>query len=283
MSSEFDRHRAARNTLEQAAIHSRETDFHDHWAASTPASEVRVKQCFEAPTAVENRFILDRMGPLAGIRLLDVGAGLGESSVYFALRGADVTMIDISPEMIDKAREVGQFHGVQLDGRAAVGEQLPAPDASYDVVYIANTIHHVTDRERLFAEIQRVLKPGGRFFSIDPIAYNPVINVYRRMATRVRTEDETPLTRADVSLARHYFRDVRCRMFWMATLALFAKYYLIDRIHPNEDRYWKRILSETSDSLWWWRPLLTLDRVLTRLPGVRWWSWNLVMQGRKED
>src|SRR6476661_8607083 len=89
-------------------VHARETIFHDGWASSTSVASVRVRECFEAPTAVENQFILQKMGPLAGKRLLDVGAGLGESSVYFALQGADVTMIDISPQMIEKACEVGR-------------------------------------------------------------------------------------------------------------------------------------------------------------------------------
>ena len=46
----------------------------------------------------------------------------------------------------------------------------------------------------------RALKPGGMFFSYDPLTYNPLINVYRRMATAVRTTDEAPLTVADIRL-----------------------------------------------------------------------------------
>jgi 2-polyprenyl-3-methyl-5-hydroxy-6-metoxy-1,4-benzoquinol methylase len=263
-------------------IHVRETVFHDGWASSTPVADVRVRECFEAPTALENQFVLREMGPLAGKRLLDIGAGLGESSVYFALQGAKVTMIDISPQMIAKACEVGRYYGVELEGRAAIGERLPVSDNTFDVVYIANTIHHVKEREQLFGEIRRVLKPGGRFFSIDPIAYNPAINVYRRMANQVRTEDESPLTRDDLRLVRSFFSDVHCRMFWMTALALFAKYFLVDRIHPNQDRYWKRILTESKISLWWWYPLRAIDSLLTRLPGARWWSWNIVVWGRKE-
>ena len=267
--------------MSDAPLYERETVFHDDWAASTSVEGVRVRECFEAPTAVENRFILSQMGSLTGKRLLDIGSGLGESSVYFALRGATVTMVDISPGMIEKAKEVGRHHGVSLEGYASVGEDLSGADNSFDIVYVANTIHHVLNRAKLFEEIQRVLKPGGRFFSIDPLAYNPAINIYRKMATEVRTVDEAPLSRADVALARKYFKNVKLRFFWITTLALFAKYYLFDRVHPNADRYWKRILQETSRSLWWWRPLAALDSVLTRVLGLRWWSWNLVMWGEK--
>ena len=261
--------------------HKREAAFHDAWAGSTRPDNVLVRESFEGPTAMENRFILKLIGPLAGKRLLDIGSGLGESSVYFALQGADVTALDISPGMIETALNLGKRYGVRLSGVVSAAEELNVPSEGYDLVYIANAVHHVQDRARMFSEIRRTLKPGGRFFSYDPIAYNPVINVYRKMATEVRTADERPLTRADVKLASQYFSNFGHREFWIASLALFAKYYLKDRVHPNHDRYWKRITHEKTEDLWWWVPLRSLDAVLTRIPMVRWLAWNVVMWGEK--
>jgi ubiquinone/menaquinone biosynthesis C-methylase UbiE len=262
--------------------HQRETAFHDGWAASTRLDDVLVRECFEAPTAMENQFILARMGDLRGKKLLDIGAGLGESSVYFALRGASVTTVDLSPQMVETALALGKKFGVELQGIVSSGEFLNVPEETYDLIYVANTIHHVQDRDRLFSQMQRALKPGGRFFSYDPLAYNPVINVYRRMATDVRTPDESPLTVADVRQAKRYFTNVQHREFWISSLLLFVKYYVKDRLHPNDDRYWKRILRETPSGLRWWMPLRSLDRILTRLPLVRWLSWNIVMWGQKD-
>jgi SAM-dependent methyltransferase len=240
-----------------------------------------VREAFEAPTAVENRAILALMGDLKGKHLLDVGAGLGESSVYFALQGAHVTSLDLSPRMVDCAVALGKAHGVSLRGLVQSGEELQVPEEHFDIVYIANTIHHVTDKDLLFQQIQKVLKPGGLFFSYDPIGYNPVIEIYRRMATQVRTDDEAPLTFADVDIARRYFRNVQHREFWILTLSLFLKYYLIDRVHPNSERYWKKILLETPRTLWWWIPLEQADRWLTRIPLIRRLAWNMVMWGEK--
>lgn len=261
--------------------HEREAAFHDAWANSTRIEDVLVRECFEAPTAMENQFILQRMGSLRGKKLLDIGAGLGESSVYFALQGASVTTVDLSPMMVETALELGRKHGVTLEGHVSGAEDLNLPAEAYDLIYIANTIHHVQDRDSLFEQMFRALKPGGVFFSYDPLAYNPVINVYRRMATGVRTPDESPLTVADLKLARKYFANVGHREFWLSTLLLFAKYYLKDRVHPNADRYWKRILHETPATLRWWMPLRALDRAFTRIPGLRWLSWNVVMWGEK--
>ena len=191
--------------------HQREAAFHDAWASSTPIDDVLVHESFEAPTALENRFILSRMGDVRGKRLLDLGAGLGESSVYFALQGAQVTMTDISPGMVQTGRELARRYGVEVEGIVSGAEDLSIAAESFDYVYIANTIHHVRDRDALFQKIHRALKPGGFFFSYDPLAYNPAINVYRRMATGVRTEDESPLKIADLRLARKYFPHVQHR------------------------------------------------------------------------
>jgi len=263
------------------AIHRREVEFHDEWAATSELSKIRVRDAFEAPTAMENRWITQKMGPLAGKRLLDIGAGLGESSVYFALLGAEVTTSDISPGMVELAINLGKHHGVSLHGIVAAGEDLGVPENHYDIVYTANTVHHVTNKREFFSQIQRALKPGGRFFTWDPLAYNPLIEIYRRMATDVRTEDEAPLTFADVALAREFFVNVEHREFWITTLTLFLKYYLVDRIHPNDKRYWKLIYEETPDRLQWWRPLKWIDELLTRLPIIRRLAWNMVMTGSK--
>jgi SAM-dependent methyltransferase len=262
-------------------IHASESQFHDLWALSTPLDQIAVREAFEAPTAVENRAILALMGDLRGKRLLDVGAGLGESSVYFALLGAEVTAVDLSAGMVDCAVALAKLYGVEIQGVVQSGEELDVPENYYDIVYTANTIHHVTDKERFFRQIRRALKPGGRFYSFDPLAYNPLINGYRRMATEVRTEDEAPLTFRDVALVRKYFDKVGHREFWILTLALFLKYYLVDHVHPNRDRYWKRILRETPNSLRWWLPLQAVDTWLTRIPGLRRLAWNMVMWGEK--
>jgi len=267
--------------LAHTLIEQREAAFHDAWAAGTSLEDVLVFECFEAPTALENRFILSALGSLRDKYLLDIGAGLGESSVYFALKGAQVTTVDISPVMVETALKLGQRYGAELRGVVSSAESLNVPEGSYDIVHLANTIHHVQDRDKLFCQIHRALKPGGMFISYDPLAYNPVINIYRRMATSVRTPDESPLTVVDLKLAQKYFTQVDHREFWISTLLLFVKYYLIDRVHPNQDRYWKRILREKPETLRWWMPLRALDQVLARIPLIRWLAWNVVIWGRK--
>lgn len=263
----------------------REKTFHDAWASSTRPEEVRVREAFEGPTALENRFILGlfhkTFGGLRSVRLLDIGCGLGESSAYFAGEGALVIAIDLSPEMARTAEKVAVFQGTRVAAVVASADELPFGGGSFDAVYVANAVHHLPDREKFFREVHRVLRPGGIFASWDPLRYNPVINAYRRMATDVRTADERPLGFETLDIVRDLFPRARFRCFWIATLALFLKFYLVDRVHPNADRYWKRIYRVPEKSLWWWKPLRLLDRLLTRIPGVRALAWNIVIWGKK--
>jgi SAM-dependent methyltransferase len=268
-------------TVSQGVL-DRERRFHDEWASGTEAGKVGVRAAFEAITAPENRFILSLMGDLRGRRVLDVGSGLGEAAVYFALHGARVTATDISPQMCRLARESARGHGLEIDTVVTPVERLEVPPDGFDFVYGANLLHHVTDIDATLAAVRRALRPGGRCFFWDPLAYNPVIKLYRRMATEVRTEDEHPLRFGVLARFRRHFVEVRHREFWLTTLALFVKYFLVDRVHPNAERYWKRILDEDARRIgWWFVPLQRADALLLRLPLLRRLAWNIVIWGER--
>ena len=265
-----------------SSLHDSERKFHDEWAASESADGVEIDAAFEAMTAPENRFILEILGNLRGKKLLDVGTGLGESAIYFAKLGAEVTAVDISPKMIELCADNAKRHGVQLTTHVATGEGLGLPPDSFDIVYAANLLHHIHDRDQFLGNMRQVLKPGGIFVAWDPIKYNPAINVYRRKATEVRTPDEMPLGMEDMRRGKRFFPDLQHRSFWLTAMTLFLKYYFVDGKNPNRERYWKAILKETPGSIgWWFQPLQAIDRALLRLPGVDMLAWNVVQWGTK--
>ena len=260
----------------------READFHDQWAASTGLEETNMVEAFENQTAPENRFILSLMGNLRGLRILDIGCGLGESSVYLARQGAVVTANDISPGMLDHTVRLGQTHQVTVSTLLGPLENIEVPHEAFDIVYAANVLHHAGSIDLMLRRIHEALVPGGRFFTWDPLAYNPVINVYRAIAPKVHTVDEHPLRFSILKKARSVFREVRHREFWLTSMAIFLKYFLIDRISPNSDRYWKRILTEKPENLrGWFTPLQRIDEYLLNLPPFRFMAWNMVMWGLK--
>jgi 2-polyprenyl-3-methyl-5-hydroxy-6-metoxy-1,4-benzoquinol methylase len=112
--------------------------------------------------AIEQRVVLDMMGGLAGIRLLDVGCGDGALICAAAARGAMVAGVDADPAMLAAARLRMARAGLEATLREGRVEGLPFPDASFDVVASVTVLCFVGDAERGVREMARVLRPGGR-------------------------------------------------------------------------------------------------------------------------
>jgi ubiquinone/menaquinone biosynthesis C-methylase UbiE len=262
----------------------RELEFHEAWADTIDPRTVPVLESFTASTSPEARWLLEQMGELRGKRVLELGSGAGEGAVYFALHGANVVASDVSPGMLEVAKQVAELHRTSIETIVASAEDLSMmPAASVDVVYAANLLHHV-DIEKCLDEVTRVLKPGGVGAFWDPLAHNPIINVYRRMANNVRTADEHPLRRSQLRWFTERFAEVSVKCFWLTAQMVFLKFFVIDRIHPSADRYWKRILTHEKNVRWFYQPLAAVDEVLLRMaPILRWWCWNIAVLVRKGE
>lgn len=106
-------------------------------------------------------------GPSTG-RALDVGAGRGISSYALARDGWQVTALEPDPSAVVGAGAIEQLaetSGLRIEVVRDWGESLPFPDASFDLVYGRQILHHARDLPTLCAEMARVLKPGGTFIA----------------------------------------------------------------------------------------------------------------------
>jgi len=264
-------------TLERADVLQKEESFHDDWADAVKIENVMVDEFFNACTAPENRFIMSRIGEVKSKKILEIGCGLGEASVYFAKNGAKVVASDISGEMIGLAKKVAEYHKVGLEVCKCSSIKIPFGDQEFDIVYAANVLHHV-NLEATLREVSRVLKKGGIFACWDPLAHNVAINIYRRKAMKVRTEDEHPIKWNQLEAFRKNFSEVEVKTTWLTTLWIFVKFYFIDRVDPNKERYWKKILLE-ADRLEkiYYRLEKIDDFILKYLPFVRRYCWNMVV------
>src|SRR5215216_2888446 len=107
-----------------------------------------------------------------GDKVLDVGCGSGNLTLTakrYAGPSGSVHGIDASPEMIDVARKKAKQAGANVIFDVGLIEKLPFPEATFDVVISRLVIHHLPDdlKRQGFAEIFRVLKPGGILFLAD--------------------------------------------------------------------------------------------------------------------
>ena len=259
-----------------------EQKFHDAWAESTEVGLIDVRLVNEACTAPELRFINERLGHLHGKRLLDLGCGLGEASVYFALRGAKVTSSDLSQGMLDATLLLAEQNGVEVTPHQVSAEDLKfSVGEKFDIIYAGNLLHHV-DIEATIARVKEHRADGGVFVSWDPIAYNPLINVYRAIATKVRTPDEHPLKWTDIRLFKSRFSKVETRYFWLSTLIIFVIMALFQGRHPNKERFWKVVVEEGDRWSWLYRPLEMFDNWLLKIiPPLRLLCWNVVIVSTK--
>jgi SAM-dependent methyltransferase len=136
----------------------------------------------ESFAGVANPWLLGRLTP--GERVLDLGSGAGTDSLVAAqMVGADgsVTGIDMTPEMLAKARSAASTMGVtNVEFLESEAERLPFPDESFDVVVSNGVIDLVPDKDAVFAELFRVLVPGGRMQIADVTIQNPVSDEGRR-------------------------------------------------------------------------------------------------------
>jgi SAM-dependent methyltransferase len=244
-------------------IHAREQAFWDARAAEAAA--------VDRPPPAPHHFelsLLDALGPVEGLRVLELGCGAGDLSLELLRRGARLTALDISPAGIELTRErAARFRdGAELRTSVAPVEDTGLEDGAFDRIVGKWILHHV-DVARAAQEIHRLLRPGGRAAFFENQDRNPLLRFARRHMVRlpgvhqVGTPDEHPLTRDDFDLLARTFDWVRVE-------------------HPN--LYFLEALGRAFGHRAM-RPLQRADAALwRRVPRLRPYSWHvLVTMGRR--
>lgn len=138
-------------------------------------------------------------------KVLEYGCGTGSYAIALSRMAESVYGVDISEVGIESARNKAEKE--RLDNASFLvmdAEELQFTDNSFDVVCGTGILHHL-NLDKALKEIKRVLKPGGKALFIEPMGYNPVINLYRKLTPRYRTKDEHPLMLRDLRLIRNSF------------------------------------------------------------------------------
>ena len=253
-----------------------EEKFHDSYADSINVEELLVDENFEAVTAQENKFVLKEFGELSGKTLLDLGCGAGESSVYFAKKGAKVTAVDISNNMLRCAKELANRHGVKIETLKTDAGNIFSMGREFDYIYGNGILHHIDFKDSI-TDIKKALSYSGKAIFIEPLAHNCIIDVYRKLAKDVRSSQEAPLKLKDIEFFKKHFKKVKHKEFWFFSLLIFI-FLFFRGIHPSKVRYWKYIIKHAGEYQRLFSVLNLMDRGILRVfPFLRRFCWNTVI------
>ncbi|HEX5188029.1 MAG TPA: class I SAM-dependent methyltransferase [Streptosporangiaceae bacterium] len=169
--------------------------------------------------------VLEALGTVTGLRVLDAACGPGLYMKDLLARGATVTAFDASQAMVDLARSSAAGAAVPID-RAVLGDPLPYPDHAFDAIVCALAIHYADDRAAAFTEFFRVLRPGG---VLVVSTQHPVMDWLRKGGSYFDVKLETDVWRlASGPLPVRFWRESLSSLCAAATSAGFLIEKLIE-------------------------------------------------------
>jgi ubiquinone/menaquinone biosynthesis C-methylase UbiE len=117
--------------------------------------------------------VVQAIGDLKGLSLIDIGCGTGEECRGFANLGAKVTGIDPNSKVIELARK--EDGGPQY--LAATADDARLEDHSYDLIFFGKSLHHIPDMKAALNDAMRLVKPTGKIIVLEPQADDPLYPV----------------------------------------------------------------------------------------------------------
>ncbi len=233
----------------------------------------------DTPKIVEKNILLRNLtlslGDTRGKEILDCGCGMGNLSVYLAMKGAYVKGFDISSEMVKVARVNARKNGVngKCNFLCCSFENLPCRDIFFDLAVGAYILHHV-DVERAVKELHRVLKSGGRAVFTETWGKNPLLvwaGKYlagRFGIAKYGTKYEHPITTVDIERMRKVFSGVCLE---------FPEFIFFKKVATNVFR-WKKNLKFITDIL-----VKMDDFVTRRFPSLNKYGYYCIIKLTKSD
>jgi SAM-dependent methyltransferase len=237
--------------MEHEIVHGQMLASHDPeavWGWKTPAGQRRARR--------RAQLIAQGAGLKPGVRALEIGCGTGMFSAMFAESRARLIAVDVSPELIELARQRG-LPSEQVTFLAVPFEECEV-EGPFDAIIGSSVLHHL-DVERSLAKVRSLLKPGGVISFAEPNYLNPQVFLERNLRFlplfSYVSADEIAFVRWKLAglLRKIGFTEVQITPF--------------DWLHPSTP------------------PLLmpavaTLGRVLEFLPGFREFAGSLYIRAR---
>ncbi|MEQ1885744.1 MAG: class I SAM-dependent methyltransferase [Bryobacteraceae bacterium] len=152
--------------------------------------------------------------PLIGASVLDYGCGPADFGLWMACRGAEVTLLDLSPAAIELGERRAKASGLSIRGVAADASSLNMlRDEEFDLVFACAALHHTLKYPGAVDELVRIMRPGARLVLCETWGGNPLLNFARRLHWKLTGAGEDDgedilMSRDQLALLEPYFRDI---------------------------------------------------------------------------
>lgn len=200
----------------------REKEFHNE----TFSSDTRkaAKKYYRSASISKEYYKSSIFENIEGKKVLEYGCGPGSLALDLAKCGAEVFAIDISDVAIEQIKAKAESEGLHINCSVMDAEALTYDDDYFDVICGSGILHHL-DLQRSYKELHRTLKKSGKAVFFEPLGHNPIINLYRNLTPKMRTDDEHPLLMKDISMSKQLFGEVKTKHFNLfATLGSFIPF-----------------------------------------------------------
>lgn len=221
---------------------------------------VVVHKYYEINDIIENKYeslILDKPNDK---KFLELGCGVNSLAPKLLKCEADYSAIDISEQAIQIVKNMIKSLETKYDANLDVmdAENLSYPEQYFDVIFGKSILHHL-DLDKSISSISKCLKKNGKSVFIEPLGINPIINKFRNKTQNLRTVDEHPLIKSDFAAFEKYFSNIKVHNYFLFTIAAipFRNTFLF--------KYIKNFF-------------YFIDKLLFKLPYVKWLSWQVVIE-----
>jgi ubiquinone/menaquinone biosynthesis C-methylase UbiE len=245
----------------------KEAEFHDKLRNEKLKESIVKYQCFTSNrkfysiTRESINFLNNYLfNKYKGKRVLDYCCGDGNLAISLAKKGIEIVGIDISEVSIKNSKNLAEKEGIENKTSFFImdAEKTEFPDNYFDGIICAGVLHHLKI-ENAFKEMARILNPAGTIICNEPLAYNPIFQLYRRLTPHLRTKWEMKhiLNKKDIKLAENYFGKVEAKFFHLSTLLAV----------PFRDLFFFNSILGALEKI---------DSIILKLPGFQWWAWQII-------
>ena len=147
---------------------------------------------------LDQQVLKEQLGNLRFRSILETGCGTGKNTVFLAEIGEHVHALDFSQGMVEKAKEKVKAENVRFE-MADLTKRWPCEESAYDLIVCSLVLEHISNLTHIFAEVARVLEPGGKFF------INELHPFKQYQGTKARFEKEIGVTEVDAFV--HHISD----------------------------------------------------------------------------